>query len=564
MTTVLQTLKCSECGSGALRRTGLNQYVCEHCGARSVIEDGVSDRLDRVLEQVKDAAAERLAAEQSRNLRISAEKLFQYGLITAAVVVVLGLLFAALNHFSTKEQLADGSRASLPKPDSAIPVDGLKLDEGRQVLVGSGSSAKAKLLVIARNETGKPLERPGITAVLYSEGGNKLGTASETLPASLLAAGETAPVLVDLPGDKTVTRHELQVQRLSTPHRSVEGPRLAFSRVRLVQDGKSDLRLAGRIVNTRKDVTLVACEVLVTAYDDTGALIGFGRGYAQSGEVKPGERTAVDVRIPRFGGSAAAVAAWDYRISYAVKTDESSRTPVISADRVIRTNGAPETFGAGLRMSTEDLLAEDSERFDLSQLELLPLVAGRSQIQRPLYLTEVVNRSKDMIAITPGGVISQYDGSQAGGSVSMEEIAYLYPGERLPIRLEPQKTGQITQTRVEWKPSRRAALPGSRTPLVVQVEGTRAQTGSVLLNFSQRFSYKYVEVKGSVKNAGTAIVRKPRVWISLRDRDGRLTGFRRVDNLPAIAPGESVPFQVDVEQNGGDFTAVSSFYQSTE
>jgi hypothetical protein len=563
MTTPLQTLKCAECGSGALRRTGLNQYVCEHCGALSVIEDGVSDRLDRVLEQVKDAAAERLAAEQSRNLEISVGKLFKYGLITVAVVVVLSLLFSVLNQFSTKKQIADSSRVSLLEPDRAIPVDGLKLDEGRQVLVGSGSSAKAKLLVIARNETGKPLERPGITAVLYSEGGNKLGTASETLPASLLAAGETAPVLIDLPGDKTVTRHELQVQRLNAPHRSVEGPRLAFSRVRLVQDGKSDLRLAGRIVNTRKDVTLVACEVLVTAYDDTGAIIGFGRGHAQSGEVKPGERTAVDVRIPRFGGSAA-VAAWDYRISYAVQTDESSRTPVISADRVIRTNGAAELLGAGLRMSTEDLLAEDSERFDLGQLELLPLVAGRSQIQRPLYLTEVVNRSKDMIAVSPGGVISHYDGSQAGGSVSMEEIAYLYPGERFPIRLEAQKAGRITQTRVEWKPSRRAALPGSRTPLVVQVEGTRAQTGSVLLNFSQRFSYKYVEVKGSVKNAGTAIVRKPRVWISLRDRDGRLTGFRRVDNLPAIAPEESVPFQVDVEQNGGDFTAVSSFYQSTE
>jgi hypothetical protein len=563
MTTPLQTLKCAECGSGALRRTGLNQYVCEHCGALSVIEDGVSDRLDRVLEQVKDAAAERLAAEQSRNLEISVGKLFKYGLITVAVVVVLSLLFSVLNQFSTKKQIADSSRVSLLEPDRAIPVDGLKLDEGRQVLVGSGSSAKAKLLVIARNETGKPLERPGITAVLYSEGGNKLGTASETLPASLLAAGETAPVLIDLPGDKTVTRHELQVQRLNAPHRSVEGPRLAFSRVRLVQDGKSDLRLAGRIVNTRKDVTLVACEVLVTAYDDTGAIIGFGRGHAQSGEVKPGEQTAVDVRIPRFGGSAA-VAAWDYRISYAVQTDESSRTPVISADRVIRTNGAAELLGAGLRMSTEDLLAEDSERFDLGQLELLPLVAGRSQIQRPLYLTEVVNRSKDMIAVSPGGVISHYDGSQAGGSVSMEEIAYLYPGERFPIRLEAQKAGRITQTRVEWKPSRRAALPGSRTPLVVQVEGTRAQTGSVLLNFSQRFSYKYVEVKGSVKNAGTAIVRKPRVWISLRDRDGRLTGFRRVDNLPAIAPEESVPFQVDVEQNGGDFTAVSSFYQSTE
>ena len=45
----LQTLKCGECGSSALRRTGLNEYTCAHCGSMSLVEDDVSDRLERCL-----------------------------------------------------------------------------------------------------------------------------------------------------------------------------------------------------------------------------------------------------------------------------------------------------------------------------------------------------------------------------------------------------------------------------------------------------------------------------------------------------------------------------------
>jgi hypothetical protein len=65
-----------------------------------------------------------------------------------------------------------------------------------------------------------------------------------------------------------------------------------------------------------------------------------------------------------------------------------------------------------------------------------------------------------------------------------------------------------------------------------------------------------------VKNPGNNVVGKVRLWVSLRDRNGQLTGFRQVQNLPAIAPGESVPFQVDVEQNGRDFASVSTLYQT--
>ena len=64
MTIDLQTLKCGECGSSVLKRTGLNEYTCDHCGSVTLVADNVSDRLERVLDQVKNEAGRRLAAER--------------------------------------------------------------------------------------------------------------------------------------------------------------------------------------------------------------------------------------------------------------------------------------------------------------------------------------------------------------------------------------------------------------------------------------------------------------------------------------------------------------------
>ncbi|MBB3640134.1 FxLYD domain-containing protein [Variovorax atrisoli] len=558
MTIDLQTLKCGECGSSVLKRTGLNEYTCEHCGSVTLVEDNVSDRLERVLNQVKNEAGRRLAAEEARKQALMLRKLGIAVGVAVAAVVLFGVIGVVLGNRNADTRGA--SQRVAAAIDRTIPVEGLKLDEPRQVLVGGGSSATPKLLVVARNETGKPLSRAGIRAVYY-DGENKLDERSETLPVAVLEPGESAPVLVDMPSGKNVTRQELRVQKLAEPYSAVKGPRMAFSRVRLVQQGDR-VRLVGRIVNDRKDATtLGGFEVLATLYDDAGQVIGFGHGYGQANEIQPGGRTSVDVSISRFG-RAAAIAAWDYRIGYSVVEASGGRTPVLNAERVVRTAGGAESFNPELRLGTDDLLADDSERFDEKQLELLPLVDGRNNIQQRLFLGELVNRSTDAVVLAPGGVISRFSGSKAHGTTTISGLAYLYPGERFPIYLEPQDMERITDTRIEWKPMRRAALPGPRKPLEVKVTGTKAEIGSVLLNFSQRFSYKYVVVSGSVKNPGTGIVGKVRLWVSLRDRTGQLTGFKLVDNLPAIAPGESVPFQASVEQNGRDFASVTTLYQT--
>jgi DNA-directed RNA polymerase subunit RPC12/RpoP len=559
MTIDLQTLKCGECGSSVLKRTGLNEYTCDHCGSVTLVEDNVSDRLERVLNQVKNEAGRRLAAEEALRQKLVLRK------VGIAVAILLGVVLVfrvvGLFLFDSRDATSGAPRSVVAAAvDRTIPIDGLKLNEPRQVLVGSGSSATPKLLVVARNETGKSLSRAGIRATYY-DGDSKLDERSEMLPVSVLEPGESAPVLIDMPSGKNITRQELRVQKLAEPYSAVQGPRMVFSRVRLIQQGER-VRLVGRIANDRKDATVLGgFEVLVTLYDDAGQVIGFGHGYGQANEIQPGARTSVDVSIARFG-RAATIAAWDYRIGYSTVESSGTRTPVLNADRVIRAAGGPEAFNPELRLGTDDLLADDSERFDDKQLELLPLVDGRNNIQQRLFLGELVNRSADAVVLAPGGVISRFSGSKAHGTTNIAGLAYLYPGERFPIFLEPQDMERITTTRIEWKPMRRAALPGPRKPLEVKVTGTKAETGSVLLNFSQRFTYKSVEVTGSVKNPGTGIVGKVRLWVSLRDRNGQLTGFKLVENLPAIAPGESVPFQVNVEQNGRDFASVTTLYQT--
>jgi len=556
MTIDLQTLKCGECGSSVLKRTGLNEYTCDHCGSVTLVEDNVSDRLERVLNQVKNEAGRQLAAEEALRQKLMLRKVG----IAVAIVLAVVLVARIAELLIESRRPAGASPAVAAFVDRTIPTDGLKLGEPRQVLVGSGSSAQPKLLVVARNETGKPLSRTGIRATYY-DGDSKVDERTETLPIYVLEPGESAPALIDMPNGKNVTRQELQVQKLSGPYNAVQGPRLTFTRVRLVQQGDR-VRLVGRIDNTRKDAaTLGGIDVLVTLYDDAGQVIGFGHGYAQASELKPGAQTSVDVSVARFG-RAAAIAAWDYRIGYDTVDASGSRTPVLNADRVIRSASGPESFNPDLRRGTDDLLAEDSERFDPKDLELLPLVDGRNNIQQRLFLGELVNRSTDAVVLAPGGVISRFSGSKAHGTTNITGLAYLYPGERFPIFLEPEDMERFTSTRIEWKPMRRAALPGPRKPLEVKVTGTKAELGSVLLNFSQRFTYKSVEVTGSVKNPGNAIVGKVRLWVSLRDRNGQLTGFKLVENLPAIAPGESVPFQVDITQNGRDFASVTTLYQT--
>jgi ribosomal protein S27AE len=557
MTINLKTLKCGECGSGDLRRQAQDEYVCGHCGSVSLVEHSVSRRLERMLAQVTVEAGPRLSDEESARRRRLVSHALAWG-------VGLGLAVAVATIAVTR--LADRPRS--PAPGAAtvpmrpalprgVPPDALKLDEPRQVLVRRGSSSSGKLLVMARNTHDAPLQRASIEAAFFDET-QSLGKRSQSLPLETIAPGEALPVLIDLPSQGTVTRQDLQVRPLSTPHRSVAAPALKFTRARLVQAGDDEPRFVGRIVNDREG-TIAGVEALVTLLDDSGAVIGVGHGYGGSGELKPGQRTALDFGVQRFGRGE--VAAWEVRVGYSLLQSDGARAVASSPDRAQRTTGGPERI-APLPTSGEDLLATEAERFDVRQLEMLPVTALRDNTQRPIHVTELVNRSSDAIVLSPALLLTPLDGARAGRPIVVAEAGMLYPGERLPILLQPYGVERVTGWRTEWKPMRKAALPGSRPALEVAITGTQALEGSALVNFTHRYRTRYVEVTGTVHNPGPGIVRKLGLWVMLRDAQGRLAGFQRVGQLPAASAGDSVPFSARIDLWGRDFAKVTTLLQA--
>ncbi|MET0935774.1 MAG: FxLYD domain-containing protein [Luteibacter sp.] len=134
----------------------------------------------------------------------------------------------------------------------------------------------------------------------------------------------------------------------------------------------------------------------------------------------------------------------------------------------------------------------------------------------------------------------------------------LYPGERYPVLIE---TDRVDAFREGFAVERRP-LPGVRARLEIQASGRRLPAAAGTPLAVPGAGPRMVQVQGEVRNASPAVVRRLRLWVLLRDRNGRLTGFRQVRNLPVLAPEERVPFELKIEQLGGDFASVSTLYQT--
>lgn len=217
-----------------------------------------------------------------------------------------------------------------------------------------------------------------------------------------------------------------------------------------------------------------------------------------------------------------------------------------------------------MRLSTAELLDPDFALFDPAALTLSPPRRLLDEIERPLLLAEVVNRSDKYVALSPGMEISVFDGSRPLRLRQEWSLpAMLYPGERIPVLLNGENFERFTEVKTDWKPAKRAALPGTRPTLDISVENTEAGIGTGTLNFTYRYRYKYVTVHGRVRNTDSAEIDNVKVWVSLYDAQDRLTGARYSElRLPKLKPGESAPFQLDVKQYGANFARVGVAYDA--
>ncbi len=238
--------------------------------------------------------------------------------------------------------------------------------------------------------------------------------------------------------------------------------------------------------------------------------------------------------------------------------------PVPPASRIVRVSPADTRVIDHVRLTTAELLDPDFALFDPSALTLSPPRRLLNEIDRPLLLAEVVNRSDRYIALSPDMTVSVFDGSRPLRLRQEWSLpARLYPGERIPVLLQGDDFERYSEVKADWLPAKRAALPGPRPKLDITIDNTEAAVGTGTLNFTYRYRYKYVMVHGRVRNDDTVEVDNVKVWISLYDAQDKLSGARYSElRVPKLKPGESAPFQLDIKQYGGNFARVGVVYDA--
>jgi len=279
------TLTCSTCGSAQFTKLAPNEYRCNHCHALTLVEDDVAQRLEKILRGMQQPA-------RPAQIKPSA--------LAAIVLVVVAVIFVPL----VASMLTSSPSTPYRPTPVAPPIDAslVKLTDVREVQI----RGRKQLVMIMRNETGKKIDVPRVTATFFQGDLTLTSTLSTPSPRSL-EPGEYAPVLISAP-EKAYSRYELQVAT-PTPARGKNND-VSASKVQLVKNDGA-YRLVGLLKNDgAKEAG--AAQITVLLYGQDGALIGTGNGYGSAGALAPGAMTAFDVRCEMLGDEK--VASYDYMV----------------------------------------------------------------------------------------------------------------------------------------------------------------------------------------------------------------------------------------------------------
>ncbi|WP_447920853.1 FxLYD domain-containing protein [Achromobacter aegrifaciens] len=526
------TLTCSTCGSAQFTKLDTNEYRCSHCHAVTLVEDNVAQRLEKILRGMQQPAP----APQLGPRALAA--------IAVAVAAVIAVPLVASLLGSKPATIT----RLLPAPP---PIDAslVKLTDVQEIRVRD----RTQLVMIMRNETGKKIDVPRVTASFF-QGELSLPSNSGSAPARSLQPGEYTPITISTPS-QAYSRYTLQVSQPSLARGKNND--VAASKVQLVRNDGA-YRLVGLLKNNGANEAN-SSQITVMLYGEDGKLIGTGNGYGSASPLAPNALTSFDVRGEMLAEGQ--VAFYDYM----VQSEDQAAAPKEEAppSRIVRVSPADLRVIEHVRLTTQELLDPGFALFDASALKLSAPRRLLDEIERPVMYAELVNTSDQYVALSPKADISVFDGSRRLDVRQTWSLpARLYPGERVPVELSG-RVDRYTEVKTDWLPAKRAALPGPRPKLAVTVENTEAQVGTGTLNFTYRFRYKYVTVHGRVRNDSQAEVENVRVWVSLYDAQDKLTGavFQEL-RLPKLKPEESAPFQVNVKQYGGNFARVGVVYDA--
>lgn len=279
------TLTCSACGSSAFSKIGQNEYRCNHCQATTLVEDDVAQRLEKILRGLQQPPA----AKVQPRLVVGAI------LIAAAVIVVP--LVATLVNQGTRSP----SRPILRDPP--IDVSLVRLTDVQEIERRGGEK---ELLMVMRNETGKKIDAPRVTAT-FTQGNVTLNSDWGSPLARTLQPGEYSPLRIRVPREA----HDGYTLKVSQPSAS-RSHQIAIdtSKVQLVKND-GDYRLVGLLTN-QSTAPANSIQVSVVLYAEDGRILGTGSGYGTANELAPQATTSFDVRcdILREGR----IAYYDYMV----------------------------------------------------------------------------------------------------------------------------------------------------------------------------------------------------------------------------------------------------------
>ncbi len=279
------TLTCSTCGSAQFTKLDTNEYRCSHCHAVTLVEDNVAQRLEKILRGMQQPAP---AAPQLGPRAIAAAA------AGVAVIIAIPLIVSALSPRSSSPRL----------PPAPPPIDAslVKLTDVQEIRVRD----RTQLVMIMRNETGKKIDIPRVTASFF-QGEMSLPSMSGSSSGRTLQPGEYTPVTISTPS-QAYSRYTLQVSQPS-PARGKNND-VAASKVQLVRNDGA-YRLVGLLKNNGA-APASSSQITVMLYGADGKLIGIGNGYGSASTLAPNALTSFDVRCEMLAEGQ--VASYDYMV----------------------------------------------------------------------------------------------------------------------------------------------------------------------------------------------------------------------------------------------------------
>lgn len=279
------TLTCSTCGSAQFTKLDTNEYRCSHCHAVTLVEDNVAQRLEKILRGMQAPPPSRPGPGALAAIAVTVAA-------AIAIPVAISLLGSGSDTRSVPRQ---------PPPPS-IDATLVKLTDVQEV----ETRGRRQLVMIVRNDTGRKIEMPRVTASFF-QGELSLSSTSGSASARSLQPGEYAPMTVSAP-DKAYTRYALQVAAPALARG--QNNDVAASKVQLVRND-GNYRLVGLLKNNGAQAAN-SSQVTVMLYGDDGRLIGMGSGYGAASPLAPGALTAFDVRCEMLTDGQ--VASYDYMV----------------------------------------------------------------------------------------------------------------------------------------------------------------------------------------------------------------------------------------------------------